>query len=109
MERYLSDRSARGYNTVLVILIELEYADVLPASAYGERPFGWQGDFSKFNRRYFEHARYMVKAALERGILVLLTPAYMGYAGTSEGWEREMKKAGPAVLREYGRFLGKSF
>ena len=36
---YLRDRRSRGFNTVLINLIEHRFADRPPANAYGEQPF----------------------------------------------------------------------
>ena len=36
---YLEDRRARGFNTILVSLIEAKFATNAPANAYGQPPF----------------------------------------------------------------------
>jgi Protein of unknown function (DUF4038) len=42
VERYLADRRDRGFNTLLVNLIETRFARNAPANAYGELPFQGQ-------------------------------------------------------------------
>jgi hypothetical protein len=50
-----------------------------------------------------------VKKAGDRGIVVWLFPAYLGFGGGNEGFFREMKAGGRAKLRAYGRFVGERF
>lgn len=103
---YLADRRARGFNTLLVNLIEHKFSRYAPANAYGNRPFDRVGDFSSPSHLYFSHVDWVLKRAREMGFLVLLTPSYAGYGGKDEGWWREMIANGPDKLHEYGRFLG---
>ena len=49
------------------------------------------------------------KKANDRGIVVWLFPAYLGYGGGDDGFFREMKASGKESLRSYGRFVGKRF
>jgi hypothetical protein len=108
-ERYLRDRKARGFNTILVNLIEHRFATDAPANAYGERPFLRDGDYRTPNEAYFEHADWVLDKACELGLLVLLTPSYVGNGGGPEGWYREMEDGGAESMRHYGRFLGKRY
>ncbi len=106
---YLRARKARGFNTILVNLLEHRFASKAPANIRGEPPFTHAGDFTTPNEAYFAHAERILKRACELGFLVLLTPSYAGYGGGAEGWYPEMKENGPARLREYGEFLGQRF
>lgn len=108
-ERYLTDRAARGFNTILVSLIEHRYATNAPANAEHEPPFLVPGDYATPNERYFAHADWVLNRARELGILVLLTPSYMGIGGGGEGWYRAMERNGAERLRAYGRYLGRRF
>jgi len=105
--RYLDDRRARGFNTVLVNLLERKFASRAPRNAYGQAPFA-RSNFIP-NDAYFEHAEWVVQQAAQRGILVLLTPAYLGYGGQEEGWYKELIATDRAALSEYGRYLGRRF
>jgi Protein of unknown function (DUF4038)/Putative collagen-binding domain of a collagenase len=109
VDRYLEDRHARGFNTLLVSLIEHRYSRNAPANAYGQAPFLTAGDFGTPNEQYFAHADWVLQRAQEKGFLVLLAPAYTGAAGGNEGWYQEMVKNGPAKLRRYGQYLGKRY
>ncbi|MGH6895128.1 MAG: glycoside hydrolase family 140 protein [Geminicoccaceae bacterium] len=118
VDRYLDDRRARGFNTILVSLIENHYSANPPANAYGERPFhdqrlvsllpfGTVTDFTTPNEAYFAHADWVLRRAAEEGFLVLLTPAYLGCC--SDGWYSEMVANGPSRLRQYGEYLGRRY
>ena len=106
VDRYLADRRRKGFNTILVNLLEHKWAAAAPDNAYGEAPFRRAGDFSTPNERYFRHVDAVLRKARSRGILVLLVPMYAGFQGGSEGWWSEMKSNGAAKLREFGRFVG---
>jgi hypothetical protein len=106
---YLEDRKARGFNTVLLSLIEHRFARYAPANAYGVKPFADGSDFAVPNEAYFAHADSILRKACELGFLVLLTPAYLGYGGGIDGWYQEMAAAGVDKLRVYGRFVGRRY
>jgi len=106
---YLADRRARGINLLMVNLIEHKYADHAPRDAAGNPPFLAPGDFARPNEAYFRRADQTIRRAREAGMVVLLCPAYLGYDGQDEGWYREMRAAGPAVMRGYGRYVGQRY
>ncbi|MGH6762235.1 MAG: DUF4038 domain-containing protein [Phyllobacterium sp.] len=108
-ETYLQDRKARGVNTILVNLLEHQFATNAPANIYGDPPFFSGSDFSKPNEAYFKHADWVLQRACDLGFTVLLTPAYVGNGGGSEGWYHEMSENGVDRLRAYGQFLGKRY
>jgi hypothetical protein len=108
-ELYLDDRQKRGFNTLVVSLIERRFSTNAPRNAYGRDPFLSWGDFSRPNDRYFDDAEWVLRRAYERGFLVLLTPAYAGFDGAEQGWMREMAAAGPAALEAYGQYVGRRF
>ena len=109
VELYLDDRRARGFNTILVNLIEHAFASNAPANAYGELPFLEPGDYSSPNEAYFAHADWVLRQAEHKGFLVLLTPSYTGYEGGTDGWYRTMIMNGADRLRQYGEFLGRRY
>jgi hypothetical protein len=109
IDRYLDDRRNRGFNSVLVNLIEHKFATNAPRTRTGLAPFARAGDFAAPNAAYFDFAHRVVQKANDRGIVVWLCPAYLGAGGGDEGWFREMKASGRATLRRYGRFVGKRF
>ena len=108
-DQYLEDRRAKGFNTVLVNLIEHMYAPNAPANLLGDRPFLIPGDYATPNEAYFANAEYVIGKAAEKGMLVLLTPSYMGYAGNTSGWYAEMVLNGATKLRTYGQYVATRF
>ncbi len=107
--RYLEDRQKRGFNSILVNLIEHKFASKAPANIGGVAPFLKPGDFAQPNPAYFDYAHQAVAAAGRRGFAVWLCPAYLGWGGGDEGFFKEVKAAGPAALRSYGRLVGQRF
>jgi hypothetical protein len=106
VETYLEDRRRRGFNTLIVNLLEHKFADHAPANAYGEPPFTKQGDFSTPNEAYFSHADAVLRRARQKGLAVLLAPAYLGQNGGDEGWYHEIVANGADALRRYGAYVG---
>jgi Protein of unknown function (DUF4038)/Putative collagen-binding domain of a collagenase/Fibronectin type III domain/Putative Ig domain len=121
---YLNDRQSRGFNTILVNLVEHSFTSHTPnwRNAEGQVPFtgtvpgscpNTEGssvcnDMSTTNDAYFEYADWFLQQALARNMLVLLAPAYMGYAGAAgtDGWFNDMSATGTAKLSTYGSYLG---
>ena len=108
-DSYLRDRRTRGFNALLVNLIEHKFARRAPRNAEGVEPFGAAGPFTAPNDHYFAHAEEVVSRAGAAGFAVLLAPAYLGFDGGDEGWYREAKLAGAERLRDYGRYVGARF
>jgi hypothetical protein len=105
VRRYLDDRRRRGFNAILVNLLESYFSTAPPLNAYGEAPFLNPGDFGSPNPSYFERVETLLEEARARGILVLLTPAYAGFEGGVEGWWSAMKRSSLSELTAYGRFI----
>jgi Protein of unknown function (DUF4038) len=72
VEAYLQDRRRRGFNTLLVNLLEHRFADNAPDNAYGEPPFLTPDDFATPNEKYFAYADWVLSRAQELGFVVLL-------------------------------------
>ena len=109
IDRYLEDRQRRGFNSIIVNLIEHKFSTNPPKTLAGLAPFVTAGDFSTPNPAYFDFARKVVEKANQRGIVVWLFPAYLGYGGGDQGFFREMMASGRESLRGYGRFVAKRF
>lgn len=102
---YLADRRARGFNAIVVNLLE----HVSPKNAYGQAPFLTAGSFNTPNEAYFEHADWVIREATAQGFLILLVPAYLGFNGGHEGWYQDMLASGPESLRHYGDYIGRRY
>jgi hypothetical protein len=99
IDRYLEVRAKKGFNSLIVNLIEHKFCTRPPQTRAGVAPFEKAGDFSTPNSDYFDFAHRVVQKANDCGIAVWLCPAYLGFGGGDEGWFREMKTAGRASLR----------
>ena len=114
-ERYLADRSARGFNLVEIMLINHDYTQAPnptpPANRTGQEPFLRPKDFSTPNDAYFDRAVAFVDRAAAHGLAVLLAPVYLGFDGGPEGWWDELNSPvnTRAVCAAFGRYLGKKF
>jgi hypothetical protein len=109
IEKYLDDRQKRGFNSIIVNLIEHKFSDAPPKNRSGLAPFSKAGDLSTPNSDYFDFAAKVIESANHRGIVVWLAPAYLGYAGGDEGFFREIKAGGREKLKAYGDFVGRRF
>ena len=109
IDRYLDDRAARGFNAIIVNLLEHKFASRAPANHHGVRPFRDGLDFERPNAEYFDYAHRAIAAAHRRGISVWLCPAYLGWDGGDEGFFKEIVAAGREALRRYGQFVGERF
>ncbi len=112
-ERYLADRSAKGFNLIELMLTNHDYTSspTPPANRAGERPFKKPGDFSTPDDAYFDRAAAFVDRAAAHGIVVLLAPNYLGFDGGREGWWQELTAPvnTRAVCSGFGRYLGARF
>lgn len=109
VDLYLEDRRQKGVNTILLELIEHYYSDDAPNNWYGAGPFLVSEDFSTPNESYFAQAEYVIAKAREKGMLVLMTPAYLGFEGGAQGWYQAMGRAGNTALRNYGQYIANRF
>lgn len=103
---YFGNRKAKGFNAVLTNIVEHAFAADPPKNAYGDAPFTTPGDFSTPNEAYFAHVDWVVGEAAQHDILLLLTPAYLGYGCGSQGWCQEMQANGTTKMYNYGAYLG---
>ena len=121
IDYYLSDRQVRGYNAILINLIETYFADRPPRNSEGQPPFLAprsfatvadyleRVDFETPNPAYLELFDYLLAHAARNGVLVMAAPCYAGYDGGEQGWWQAMKRNGPEKLQSWGRFLGQRY
>jgi len=108
-DRYLDDRAAKGFNVLLVNLIEHKFSTQPPKLRDGTAPLSTPGDFAPPNDAYFDYAEQVVGKAAKRGLAVLLCPAYLGYGGGDDGFFQDMLRNGREKIRDYGRYVGGRF
>lgn len=107
-EIYLTDRAQRGYNLILVNLIEHMFASNAPANFYGDQPFTTTGNFNTPNEAYFAHADWVINKAAEKGITILLVPIYAADFG-GQGWYGEINASSLATMRAWGQYVGNRY
>jgi hypothetical protein len=114
---YIQDRRRKGFNTLIVSLIEYCFAQDPPRNLAGDEPFTTPGDFRTPNEAYMAHAERVLEIAAQHGMLVILAPAYLGspnsshlgFEGRPEGWYQEVLANGAEGCRAWGEFLGRRF
>jgi len=113
VDTYLEDRASRGFNAIIVNLIEHQYSDHAPADYYGDAPFSGPS-FSIPNERYFAHADSVIRRAAAKGTTVFLFPVYLGYGSgacnkSNEGWGTDMENTSDDVMRAWGVYVGNRY
>ncbi|WP_116999675.1 DUF4038 domain-containing protein [Desertimonas flava] len=104
---YLDQLASMRFNAVLVSLIETSYSSHPPANHDGEVPFVGDLFQSRPNETYWELVDEYVAAAAARGITLLATPAYLGYA--TDGVAAAVAAATQRQMFDYGTFLGRRY
>jgi hypothetical protein len=105
---YLESRRQLGFTGVLVSLIEHKFAANPPANFYGITPFTGQA-FTTPKEAYFAHVDYIVQSAATKGIVILLSPLYLGYICGSDGWCPEVQAATTSQLMAWGQYVGNRY
>jgi hypothetical protein len=107
---YIEDRRAKGFNALMISLIEYCFATDPPRNLAGDEPFTTPGDFRTPNETYMAYAERVLQMAADNGLLVFLYPIYLGYPVVSrkvEGWYEEALSNGPEGCRAWGEYAGR--
>ena len=105
---YLANRQQKGFNVILVNLIDHRFGTYAPSNIYGDPPFT-NIPFTTPNEAYFTHADYAISSAAEKGMAVLLDPLYLGYACNDDGWCAEVQAATLADMYSWGNYVGSRY
>lgn len=108
-EMYLTDRAAKGFNTLLVNLLEHKFTPNAPCNFRGDRTFTTPEDFTTPNEKYFEHAGWVIRRAGEMGIQILLDVCFLGFDGGDQGWYVDVLANGPRRCAEFGRYVAERY
>ncbi len=126
VDTYLANRAAKGFNTLLVELVERKAraGSPAPANKAGALPFVKQlggaaytgatvlADLSTPNDQYFAYVDSVLAKLAAQNMVALLTPLYVGYGGdltpgvNNEGWSAEMNANSSAQCYAYGQYVG---
>jgi hypothetical protein len=107
--RYMGARKAQGFNTLMVSVPDAYDPDggkTYPPDRYGHQPFV-DDDITRPNEPYWSHVDRVFAEAERLGLLLLVTPAYLG--ADNDGYLHLLKKAGPPRCREYGLWIGRRY
>ena len=93
IDDYLNDVQAKGFNAIIATSPEGYFTSHSPPydDAYSDSPFQGSPNFNistgiNTSSPYWTHLEYVLNAANDRDILVLLAPFYGGFSN-SEGWQ----------------------
>ena len=107
--RYMEDRIKRGFNAFMVSTPDAYDPDgkaTYPPDRYGNHPFRGE-DITKPEEAYWVNVDRVFKKAEEMGILLLVTPIYIGCC--NDGYLGLLQKNGPEKALAYGRWIGKRY
>lgn len=118
-EMYLEKRRQQGFNAIGVDAIPYsEWSDhVAEKDREGNPPFLKPGDFATPNDAYFDRLGWLINRAEEKGMMVLLIAADLGWVTLNKPqfnihdgmWHAQYKANGPEKCYQYGRYLGQHF
>ncbi|HEV1996292.1 MAG TPA: DUF4038 domain-containing protein [Candidatus Acidoferrum sp.] len=110
-EAYLSDRQAKGFNSININLLEHKFAVNASANRRGDAPFSAAGNFATPNEAYFAFADSIIDLAASKGMLVSLAAMYLGYDGRDEGWWAALNNSvnTRTVCYNFGLYIGKRY
>jgi hypothetical protein len=108
-DAYLADRAEKGFNALIVNLIEHKFNG--PLTRAGEHPFKDPQDLSTPNDRYFDYAGRLLQKAAGYGMVVVLAPMYLGYKHprNDDGWFQEARLSGSEKCYKYGQYIGQRY
>lgn len=113
VDTYLNDCQTKGFNTLVVELIERYATSQTPRhlNVDGVAPFNPMSpvDWKTPVEAFWQRVDYIINGCKSRGIVVLAFPAYSGYPGRDEGWDDEYNAESDADLQAYGTFLGNRY
>jgi Protein of unknown function (DUF4038)/Putative collagen-binding domain of a collagenase len=108
IDDFLANRAAKGFNAVLVQLIDTYFSDNSPNNIDGVPPFTTFGDFSTYNPAYFNRVDYLIDQAANYGIVVFAAPHYLAQCN-NHGWAPQVAADTTAHFQAYATFLGNRY
>ncbi|HET7106190.1 MAG TPA: DUF4038 domain-containing protein [Candidatus Acidoferrum sp.] len=110
IELYLADRESKGFNLIVMELVENYYSNHPPQDAYGNVPFNGS-DFTNQNPAYWLRVDRTISRAAAHGITILADPAFVGFdcKGTKGGYCQSYHSSSKEVIQGYGEFLGSRY
>ena len=105
-QQYLDDRAAKGFNSILVELVEHFFSTNAPNNIANDPPFTGTAFQSAANQDYIDHAISVIEYALGLGMVVQVSSCYTGFSGSDEGWDTEILAATDSQMYGWGAYVG---
>jgi chitodextrinase len=117
---FVDDSVSRGYNSIEFHVVNHDpRGNHPPLNGSNVAPFlkrldgsNWNGtlggsapDFTTPNEPYWSSVDSFLAYCESKGVLVFMFPAYVGYAGGSQGWMQEVVANGASRMQTYGAWL----
>lgn len=125
---FIENTLAHGHNTIeFAAITHWPMGNHAPFNGEGEVPFistlrgsKWEGklkytskldapDFSSPGEKYWQYVDRFLAYCEEKGLLVLMFPAYVGYNGEEQGWMKELVANGPDKSKQYGAWIANRY
>jgi hypothetical protein len=111
ISQYLTDRQAKGFNTVLIQAPVHTYTSQTPHynNVDGVAPFSNMSNFGVgMVEAYWTRVDHAINTAKSKGMLVIFNPAYNG-SGAGDGYQAEILAQSNANLQSYGAWLANRY
>jgi hypothetical protein len=109
IDTFLADRAARGFNAVVVEMVDCHYATNAPNNINNVAPYTAPGNFSTYNPAYFDRFDYLVDQANSYGIVVIAFPIYLGYNCGNDGCGGWMRSDTTAHIQSFMTYIGNRY
>jgi hypothetical protein len=126
---FIENTLAHGYNSIeMSVICHWPQSNYPPHNGRGDIPFhkrldgsAWNGslvysdiyimspDLTTPNEDYWKFVDSLLNYCESKGILVFFFPAYVGCAGTKEGWMKELVANGPEKTYAYGKWVANRY
>lgn len=106
-DQYIADRAAKGFTAIMFNAPEHNFTSQTPAynNVDGIAPFATMTDFGSAMTAYWSRVDRIVNTCKANNIVCIINPAYLGWAGTDDGWDDEVTADTAGHLQTYGATL----
>jgi hypothetical protein len=127
--KFIENTLSHGHNAIeFAAITHWPMGNNAPFNGEGEVPFlkrldgsAWNGklkydslqreapDFTTPNEKYWQYLDRFLAYCEEKGLLVFMFPAYLGYAGEEQGWMKELVANDKEKTMAYGAWIGERY
>jgi hypothetical protein len=106
IDKYFENRAAQQFSVIMGMLLPWLPGET---NVYGEPAFE-NGDYTKPNKKYWQHVDYVVDQSAAKGLYVCMVPAWaINYVEPPKGTTDTTNRLDPKTAYAYGKFLGKRY